>query len=59
VLQAIYLCGNSLGLLPKRTQRMVQEEMEKWAQMGVEGHFHGERPWATIDEPVLPLVSKV
>ena len=27
-----YLCGNSLGALPKRSQDLVQEEMKVWAQ---------------------------
>jgi len=53
--EAVYLCGNSLGLLSKRSKALVQEEMDKWAQRGVEGHFTGERPWAYIDETVTPL----
>ncbi|KAJ1968216.1 Kynureninase (L-kynurenine hydrolase), partial [Dimargaris verticillata] len=28
----IYLCGNSLGLQPKRTKQMIVEEMEVWAK---------------------------
>ena len=27
----IYLCGNSLGLQPKGTARLVYEELNKWA----------------------------
>ncbi|KAI8147409.1 hypothetical protein BJV82DRAFT_595375 [Fennellomyces sp. T-0311] len=26
-----YLCGNSLGLMPKRSRELVQEELEVWA----------------------------
>ena len=37
--ETIYLCGNSLGLQPKRTREYVQEELDKWAECGVEGHF--------------------
>jgi hypothetical protein len=33
----IYLCGNSLGLMPKKAQEYVQEDMEKWGKMGVHG----------------------
>ena len=25
-----YLCGNSLGLLPKRAKKLVEEELEVW-----------------------------
>ena len=33
----IYLCGNSLGLMPKKAQEYVQEDMKKWGKMGVHG----------------------
>jgi kynureninase len=41
----IYLCGHSLGLQPKMAQGYVQQELEDWARLGVEGHFHARRPW--------------
>ena len=41
----IYLCGNSLGLQPKLAVQYVEEELAEWADMGVEGHFGGRRPW--------------
>lgn len=41
----VYLCGNSLGLQPKRAAQYVREELEDWAKLGVEGHFHARRPW--------------
>ncbi|KAJ1842858.1 Kynureninase (L-kynurenine hydrolase), partial [Coemansia sp. RSA 2708] len=27
----VYMCGNSLGLQPKRARRMVCEELDEWA----------------------------
>jgi len=42
---SIYLCGNSLGLQPKSTASYIQSELDDWAKYGVEGHFHGGRPW--------------
>ena len=41
----VYLCGNSLGLQPKRAARYVTEELEDWARLGVEGHVRARRPW--------------
>lgn len=41
----IYFCGNSLGLQPKGVRADVERELDKWARLGVEGHFQGERPW--------------
>ena len=41
----IYLCGHSLGLQPKTANAYLQQGMRDWAQLGVEGHFHGKNPW--------------
>ncbi len=41
----IYLCGNSLGLQPKRVEDAVQQELTDWKNLGVEGHFHAKNPW--------------
>jgi kynureninase len=41
----LYLCGNSLGLQPKGVKRFITEELNDWARLGVEGHFHAKRPW--------------
>lgn len=42
---ALYFTGNSLGLQPKTTKNFVNEELEDWAKLGVEGHVHARRPW--------------
>jgi kynureninase len=55
--RSVYLCGNSLGLQPRRAQTYLHEEMQKWAACGVEGHFRGARPWAHIDETVTGLTA--
>jgi len=39
------LTGNSLGLQPKLAAKYVEEELQAWADLGVEGHFHAKRPW--------------
>lgn len=41
----IYLCGNSLGLQPKRARIAIDQELNDWANLGVEGHFAGKNPW--------------
>ncbi len=46
----IYLCGNSLGLQPKKAQEYVQEELTKWADIGVGGHFNSRIPWTEYHE---------
>lgn len=42
---SIYLCGNSLGLEPRSVKKFLLEELDDWANLGVEGHLHGRRPW--------------
>src|SRR4249920_401881 len=34
-----YLCGHSLGLMPREVPGCIGAELERWAELGVEGHF--------------------
>lgn len=44
--EVIYFTGNSLGLQPKNTKTYIEEELDGWATLGVDGHFHSQkRPW--------------
>jgi len=43
--QCLYLCGHSLGLQPRTATACVEQELEAWARLGVEGHFHAKNPW--------------
>jgi kynureninase len=40
----IYLCGHSLGLMPRGTRRAVETELDRWAALGVDGHFPDALP---------------
>lgn len=40
-----YFCGNSLGLQPVSASKAVQDELDDWATLGVEGHFRARNPW--------------
>ncbi|MEM9837208.1 MAG: kynureninase [Bacteroidota bacterium] len=55
----VYLCGNSLGLQPKTTTAKVQQELEDWANLGVEGHFHAKNPWLPYHEFLTNAMAKV
>lgn len=60
--QSIYLCGNSLGLMPKTTAAAVSAELQAWQDQGVVSHFRrpdGREPWVSIDDPVGPLLVPV
>jgi kynureninase len=41
----IYFGGHSLGLQPKRAKAYVEQELEDWAQLGVDAHFQARNPW--------------
>ncbi|WP_207433976.1 kynureninase [Sabulibacter ruber] len=55
----VYLCGNSLGLQPKSARVAVEEEMVKWAELGVEGHFVGDTPWFTYHAALAGPTARV
>ena len=55
----IYLCGNSLGLQSKKTSDFVNQELEDWKNLGVEGHFHARNPWLPYHEFLSESYSKI
>jgi len=55
----IYLCGNSLGLQPKRTKTAIEQELTDWKNYGVEGHFHAKNPWMPYHEFLTEAMAKV
>ena len=56
---SIYLCGNSLGLQPKETKAYINQELDDWAKLGVEGHFHAQNPWMPYHEILAATTAKV
>ncbi len=48
--QSVYLCGNSLGLQPKKAQEYILQEIDDWKRLGVEGHLHAKNPWFPYHE---------
>ncbi len=55
----VYLTGNSLGLQVKSTAAYIQQELNDWAQYGVEGHFHAKNPWLSYHEIFPKLLSPI
>src|ERR1700685_4542827 len=57
----VYLCGQSLGLQPKSAREYIEQELQDWARLGVEAHFHARNPWMPYHEiltaPISPLVG--
>ena len=57
--QVIYFTGNSLGLQPKRTKTYVDEVMNDWANLAVEGHFYADKPWWDYQERFAVPLSDI
>ncbi len=57
----IYLAGNSLGLMPKTARKIVEQELDDWAKLGVDAHLDAATPWysyhETLREPTARLVG--
>ena len=58
-LEEIYLVGNSLGAPPVEAKRFVEEELDRWANAGVRGHFEGHSPWTSSHEGVSESLARL
>lgn len=57
--KVIYFTGNSLGLQPKSAKKYVDEVMDDWANLAVEGHFYAEKPWWDYHERFSKKLARV
>ncbi|WP_297796195.1 kynureninase [uncultured Eudoraea sp.] len=57
--KVIYFTGNSLGLQPKNSQEYVDEIMEDWRNLAVEGHFYAKKPWWDYHERLAKPLAKI
>ncbi len=56
---AIYFCGNSLGLQPKLVEATIQKELDTWKEIAVGGYFGGENPWLYYPDQCRPELAKM
>ncbi len=55
----LYFTGNSLGLQPKITSKYIDQELDDWANFGVEGHFEAKNPWLSYHELLTDKMAKI
>lgn len=59
----IYLAGNSLGLAPKVARKQLGIELDRWAELGVAGHFAGQTDvgtgWAAYHEQLTEPMAMI
>jgi kynureninase len=56
---AIYMAGQSLGLQARSVRELVEAQLDRWARLGVEGHFAEDGPWFTYDETFREPMSRI
>jgi kynureninase len=57
--EAIYFCGNSLGLQPKQVRADLAQELSDWAELAVDAHFRGKHPWYAYHEFVRDAAARL
>jgi len=57
--ELLYFTGHSLGLMPKKTKECVNDELDAWSNLGVEGHFKGKYPWLPYHEFLTEKMAKI
>ena len=56
---AIYFCGNSLGLQTKSVQDSVQQELDDWKNLGIAGFLQAKNPWMFYQEYFKKSLSTI
>ncbi|MGQ0429309.1 MAG: kynureninase [Gammaproteobacteria bacterium] len=56
-LPVTYLCGNSLGLQPRRTMDEVAKFMREWQRLGVLGYHDLSADWLRLHERLAPTAA--
>jgi kynureninase len=56
---AIYFCGNSLGLQPKAVADAIDTELKTWQDLVVGGYFGGTNPWLYYQDYCKPTLAKL
>ncbi len=55
----LYFVGHSLGAQPRKARQYVNEELDAWARLGVEGHFEGAHPWMPYHELLTASTARL
>ena len=55
--EVLYLCGNSLGLQPRRAAEDVAAFMDEWQRLGVLGYHDAGADWLNLHERLAPTAA--
>ncbi len=56
---ALYFATHSLGLAPRAARSFMDQELARWADLGVDAHFQGDPPWYTYLEALRPPLARL
>ncbi len=56
---AIYFCGNSLGLQPIRAQQYINHQFNNWKELAIGAFFKGDDPWINYHKGLTKLIAPV
>ena len=54
-----YLAGQSLGAQPKDARAAVEERLDAWARLGVDGWFDSEQPWIDVERDLAGATGRL
>lgn len=54
-----YLAGQSLGAQPVGARAAVEERLDAWARLGVDGWFDPERPWIDVERELAAATGRL
>src|SRR3954464_114997 len=55
----IYFAGNSLGLMPRSARQIVDDELDNWANLGVDAHHATGTPWYSYHEALRDPIARL
>jgi kynureninase len=56
---AIYFCGNSLGLQANNVEEIIQQELRDWRNLAIEGYLNAKSPWMFSQPDFCKPLSKI
>lgn len=54
-----YFCGNSLGLQPIMARHHINEVLNDWSEMAVDGHFYAQNRWFDYHKLLVPSLARL
>jgi kynureninase len=55
----LYFAGHSLGPQPREARAYVNEALDDWARLGVEGHLAARHPWLPYHEELTAATARL